>query len=90
MELLRQVISRKVISDATSTATRLADTFESKKENFEHIVSRLKAIPTSRSNLANANDSINKKNLLYQSKITKLNLFGTKMSRFSDKAQKTD
>ncbi|MBU3100101.1 hypothetical protein KPL44_12495, partial [Clostridium sp. DSM 17811] len=84
------VIDYGAISDATSTATRLADIFESKKENFEHLVSNIKLVPTSRSNLANANECINKKNIQYQSKIDKLNLFGTKMSQFSQKAQKTD
>lgn len=84
------VIDYGAISDVTSVATRLADIFESKKENFEHIVSGLKSIPTSRNNLENANSCINNKNIQYQSKIDKLNLFGTKMSQFSQKAQETD
>ena len=84
------VIDYGAISDMNSVATRLADVFESKKENFEHVVSNLKLIPTSRSNLVNANDSIKKKNIQYQSKINKLKLFGTKMSQFSDKAKQSD
>lgn len=84
------VIDYGAISDVTSSATRLVDKFQNRLDNFKRISSGIDLIPTSRSNLQNATTSINNKNKQYQSKIDKLNLFGTKMSRFSQKAQATD
>lgn len=84
------VIDYGAISDVTSSATRLVDKFQNKLDNFKRIGSGIDLIPTSRSNLRNATTSINNKNKQYQSKIDKLNLFGTKMSQFSQKSQETD
>ena len=50
------VIDYGAISDITTVATRLADAFESKKENFVCTVNELKLIPTSRNNLRYANE----------------------------------
>jgi len=84
------VVDYGSISDLNSVATRLAEKFQNKVGNFEHIVNGLNSLSTSRSNLVNANYFIKKKNEQYKSKISKINLFNTKMSQFSEKAKETD
>ena len=84
------VVDYGALSNLNSTATRLASIFQNRVDNYEGIVNKVNSIPTSRSNLENANYFIKKKNEQCQTKINKLNLFNTKISEFSEKSVQTD
>ena len=84
------VIDYSEIRNLNSAATRLAEKFQNKIDDFEHIVSGLNVLPTSRSNLENANYFIKKKNEQYQAKINKIKLFNTKLIEFSEKSKQAD
>jgi hypothetical protein len=84
------VVDYSAISHLNSTATSLARKFQKRVDDYEGIAKGINSLPTSRSNLENANYFIKKKNEQYQSKINKLDAFKTKMNNFSEKAEATD